>query len=513
MPIPLAALVEVSAAVAGTRSRLGKIDRLAAFLTQASPAEVPLAIAYLSGAAAQGRIGVGGAAIRQARDVPPAPGPSLTLADVDAILAEVASVAGKGSAGRRVALLRQLMARATADEQDFLTRLLFGELRQGALEGVLVEAVARAARVPAAVVRRAAMLAGELAGVAAAALAGGAGALEAFGLRVMQPVQPMLADTANRVDEAVAALGDASLEYKLDGARIQVHKSGGDIVVFSRNLRPVTEAVPEVVEAVRLMPARTLVLDGEVLAFRPDGRPHAFQDTMRRFGRRLGAGALRAELPLSPMFFDVLHADGQDLLDRGQGERFRILTSIAPAPMVVPHQIGPDAAQAARFLDQALAHGHEGVMAKARDSVYAAGSRGSSWLKIKAVQTLDLVVLAAEWGSGRRKGWLSNLHLGARDPGTGAFVMLGKTFKGLTDAMLAWQTEALLSREIARDAYTVYVRPELVVEIAFNDIQVSPHYPGGLALRFARVKRYRDDKAAGEADTIEAVRRLHRDRA
>jgi len=326
-------------------------------------------------------------------------------------------------------------------------------------------------------------------------------------------VQPMLADTADRVDEAVAALGDASLEYKLDGARIQVHKSGSDIVVFSRNLRPVTDAVPEVVEAVRVLPARTLVLDGEVLALRPDGRPHAFQDTMRRFGRRLGAGALRAELPLSPMFFDVLHADGEDLLDRGQGERFRILTSIAPASLVVAHQIGPDAEQASRFLGQALAQGHEGVMAKARDSVYAAGSRGSSWLKIKAVQTLDLVVLAAEWGSGRRKGWLSNLHLGARDPASGAFVMLGKTFKGLTDAMLAWQTEALLSREVARDAYTVYVRPDLVVEIAFNDIQVSPHYPGGLALRFARVKRYRDDKAAGEADTIEVVRRLHRERA
>ncbi len=513
MSTPLAALVSASETVAGTRSRLGKIDQLAAFLTQAAAAEVPLAIAFLSGTTRQGRVGIGGAAIREARDVPPAPSPSLTLLDVDRALAEVAKTSGKGSAGGRVAVLRELMRRATAAEQDFVTRLLVGELRQGALEGILLEAVAKASGVAAARVRRATMLAGDLAPVAQAALSGGAAALDAFGLRVMQPVQPMLADAADDVGEAIAALGDPALEYKLDGARIQVHKSDDDVVVFSRNLRPVTDAVPEVVDAVRAIPARAVVLDGEVLALRADGRPHAFQDTMRRFGRRLDVGTLRAELPLAPMFFDLLHADGDDLLDRPQAERFAALTSLVPPAFVIPHRIAPNAEEASAFLEGALARGHEGVMAKARDSVYAAGSRGSSWLKVKAVQTLDLVVLAAEWGSGRRKGWLSNLHLGARDPAAGGFVMLGKTFKGLTDALLTWQTEALLAREIARDPYTVYVRPELVVEIAFNDIQVSPHYPGGLALRFARVKRYRPDKAAAEADTIETIRRLHRERS
>lgn len=404
------------------------------------------------------------------------------------------------------------MSRATDHEQDFLVRLLFGELRQGALEGVLVDAVARAAGVPAARVRRAAMLAGDLAPVATALRVGGAAALDGFGLRVLQPVQPMLADAAGDVADALSSLGDAALEYKLDGARIQVHKAGDQVLVFSRALRPVTPAVPEVVEAVRAMPARSLILDGEVLALKPDGTPRAFQDTMRRFGRRLEVETLRAELPLTPAFFDVLHADGDDLLDRPQHERFTALSSVVPAPLVIPHRLSPGPEEAARFLEQALALGHEGVMAKARDSVYAAGSRGSSWLKVKAVRTLDLVVLAVEWGSGRRQGWLSNLHLGARDPVSGGFVMLGKTFKGLTDAMLAWQTQALLALEVARDDYVVHVRPELVVEIAFNDIQASPHYPGGMALRFARVKRHRPDKPASEADTIDTVRRIYHER-
>jgi DNA ligase-1 len=282
--------------------------------------------------------------------------------------------------------------------------------------------------------------------------------------------------------------------------------------VFSRALRPVTPAVPEVVEAVRAIPASSLILDGEVIALKPDGTPRAFQDTMRRFGRRLEVETLRAELPLTPVFFDLLHADGEDLLDRPQHERFKTLSSLARGPMVIPHRLSPGPEEAARFLEEALTHGHEGVMAKARDSVYAAGSRGSSWLKVKAVRTLDLVVLAVEWGSGRRQGWLSNLHLGARDPVSGGFVMLGKTFKGLTDAMLAWQTQALLALEVARDDYVVHVRPELVVEIAFNDIQTSPHYPGGMALRFARVKRHRPDKPASEADTIDTVRRIFRER-
>jgi DNA ligase-1 len=513
MPTPLSVLVAASRAVAETPSRLGKIGHLAALLTQVGADELPIAIAYLSGATPQGRLGVGGAAIRQARDVPPAHVPALTLAEVDAVFAEVAAVTGSGSIRRRTEQLRQLLSRATEHEQDFLVRLLFGELRQGALEGVLADAVARAARVPAARVRRAAMLAGDLATVATAIRIRGEAALDAFGLRVLQPVQPMLADAAAGVADAVSSLGDAALEYKLDGARIQVHKAGDDVLVFSRALRPVTPAVPEVVEAVRAMPARTLILDGEVLALKPDGTPRAFQDTMRRFGRRLEVEALRAELPLTPVFFDVLHSDGEDLLDRPQRERFEALTSLVPAPLVIPHHLSPGPDEAARFLDQALARGHEGVVAKARDSAYAAGSRGSSWLKVKAVRTLDLVVLAVEWGSGRRQGWLSNLHLGARDPIGGGFVMLGKTFKGLTDAMLAWQTQALLALEIARDDFVVHVRPELVVEIAFNDIQSSPHYPGGMALRFARVKRHRPDKPATEADTIETVRRIYQERA
>ncbi len=512
MPTSLSTLVASSRAVAGTASRLGKIDHLAALLTQVAPDELPIAIAYLSGATPQGRMGIGGAAIREARDVPPADAASLTLAEVDAVFADVASAAGPGSSRRRTERLRQLLSRATDHEQDFLVRLLFGELRQGALEGVLVDAVARAGGVPAARVRRAAMLAGDLAPVATALRGGGAAALDAFGLRVLQPVQPMLADSADDVAEAVSSLGDAALEYKLDGARIQVHKAGDDVLVFSRALRPVTPAVPEVVEAVRAMPARSLILDGEVIALRPDGTPRAFQDTMRRFGRRLEVATLRAELPLTPAFFDVLHADGEDLLDRPQHERFKALSALAPGPLVIPHRLSPTPDEAARFLEQALAQGHEGVMAKARDSVYAAGSRGSSWLKVKAVRTLDLVVLAVEWGSGRRQGWLSNLHLGARDPVRGGFVMLGKTFKGLTDAMLAWQTQALLALEVARDDYVVHVRPELVVEIAFNDIQASPHYPGGMALRFARVKRHRPDKPASEADTIDTVRHIYRER-
>jgi DNA ligase-1 len=321
----------------------------------------------------------------------------------------------------------------------------------------------------------------------------------------------MLADTAEDVQAAVASLDDAAVEYKLDGARIQVHKDGDEVKVYSRALREVTPSVPEVVEQVRALPARSLILDGEVLALRPDGSPWPFQDTMRRFGRRLDVEAMRRELPLQSFFFDVLALDDRELVDERQADRFHALESALPSSIVIPHATSPTPAAAQAFLDSALSRGHEGVMVKLRSSPYAAGSRGSAWLKVKAVRTLDLVVLAAEWGSGRRQGWLSNLHLGARDPEHGGFVMLGKTFKGLTDELLTWQTEQFLARELTRDAYTVYVRPELVVEIAFNDIQVSPHYPGGLALRFARVKRYRPDKTADEADTIEAVRAIHRE--
>jgi len=509
MATRLADLVSTSNAVASVPGRLAKVTHLAALLSQLAPDEVDIAIPFLSGETRQGRLGIGAALIRQARDVPPAATPSLSLHDVDAAFASIKTLTGAGSTGRRLELLRDLMARATPDEQDFLTRLLFGELRQGALEGVLLDAVARASGIPAARIRRAAMLAGSLAPVARAALEQGEAGLTSFSLQLFRPVQPMLADSADDIEDALTELGAAALEYKLDGTRIQVHKSGDDVAVYSRALRPVTGAVPEVVEAVRALPARELILDGEVIAFRPDGTPRPFQETMRRFGRRLDVEALRHELPLSPVFFDLLHVDGGDLLDAPQADRFNALRDLVPGPLAIPHLISPGPGEAADFLHAALNRGHEGVMAKARSAPYSAGSRGSWWLKVKATRTLDLVVLAAEWGSGRRRGWLSNLHLGARDPEHNGFVMLGKTFKGLTDAMLEWQTQKLLSLEIGRDDWTVYVRPELVVEIAFNDIQVSPHYPGGLALRFARVKRYREDKTAAEADTIETVRAIH----
>jgi DNA ligase-1 len=351
-------------------------------------------------------------------------------------------------------------------------------------------------------------MAGSLAEVATAALNDGPQGLDRFAVQIFKPVQPMLADSAEDVGDAFARMDAAAFEYKLDGARVQVHKAGDEVRAYSRNLRDVTAAVPEVVEVTRAMPAREIILDGEVIALRPDGGPLPFQVTMRRFGRRLDVDVMRRELPLTPFFFDALALDGASLLDTPQGDRFAALGQLAPSTLV-PHVIRPTREEAERFATAALARGHEGVMAKALGAGYAAGSRGSAWLKIKQARTLDLVVLAAEWGNGRRRGWLSNLHLGARDPEHNAFVMLGKTFKGMTDAMLEWQTAKLLQLEIGRDSYTVHVRPELVVEIAFNDLQESPQYPGGLALRFARVKRYREDKPASEADTIATIRAIH----
>jgi ATP-dependent DNA ligase I len=500
-------LVETSASVAGVSGRLEKIGRLAALVEKLEPGEVEIAVAFLSGAIRQGRLGVGHAAIASASDVTPADAPSLTLLEVDRTCQSLATIEGQGSANARVDQLRALFRRATADEQDFLRRLLHGELRQGALAGVLLEAVARAAKVKPAVLRRAAMMAGSLTAVAAAALSGGEAALHAFDVRLMRPVQPMLAESAASVDEALAALGETAFEYKLDGARVQIHKAGDDVRMFSRTLRDVTVAAPEVVDLVRALPARTLILDGEVIALRPDGTPHPFQVTMSRFGRILDVERSRAEVPLTPFLFDCLYLDDTALLDEPQHRRVETLRAVA-GPLAVPSIVRPSAEQAQAFTRDALARGHEGVMAKALEAPYAAGRRGAAWLKIKQPRTLDLVVLAAEWGHGRRRGWLSNLHLGARDPETNTFVMLGKTFKGMTDEMLAWQTGKLQTLEIGRDAYTVYVRPELVVEVAFNEIQQSPVYPGGLALRFARIKRYRDDKTAAEADTIETVRRL-----
>jgi ATP-dependent DNA ligase I len=526
-------LVRTSRGVAQTSGRLAKIELLAALLTRAAPEEIETAIAFLSGSPRQGRIGIGHATLEAARaNLPPVPPlhvvergiggedplhvvergtggeDPLELAEVDAALERLAHTTGKGSATAKGRLLRELFARATEEEQEFLFRLLIGELRQGALEGLVTEAVARAASLDPELVRRATMLAGDLGAVARAALT--EEGLSRFRAELFRPVQPMLAQAADDVLDALTQLGEAAFEYKLDGARIQVHKAGDEVRVFSRQLNDVTVAVPEVVEAARRLSVREAILDGEAIALRPDGTPLPFQVTMRRFGRKLEVERLRAELPLASFFFDILYADGSALLDEPYARRFAALAAVVPDEHRVARIVTTDAREAAAFYERAIAAGHEGLMAKALGARYDAGARGAAWLKVKPAQTLDLVVLAAEWGHGRRRGWLSNLHLGARDPETGGFVMLGKTFKGMTDDMLAWQTTKLLELETARDRYTVYVRPELVVEVAFNDVQTSPQYPGGLALRFARVKRYRPDKGPDRADTVATVRQLTR---
>jgi DNA ligase-1 len=509
----LHAIVETSRRVAATAGRRDKIELLAACLQRCQPAWVEVAVGLLSGAPRQGRIGIGYATLRAAQSAPAAATPTLTLADLDTALERLVAVRGKGAGAERARLLQELFGRATADEQDFLVRLLLGELRQGALEGLMAEAVARASRLSLEDIRRAVMITGDIGTVAKAALGEGQAGLAQFSIQLFRPIRPMLAQPAEDVADALGTLGRAAFEYKLDGARIQVHKAGDDVRVFSRRLNEVTGAVPEIVEAAQGLPVREVILDGEAIALRPDGWPQPFQITMRRFGRRLDVAAMRQSLPLQPFFFDLLALDGAPMIDRPAEERIAALGETLPESLRIPRIVTDRPDEAEAFVSRALAAGHEGAMAKALHAPYEAGARGKSWLKVKAANTLDLVVLAAEWGHGRRQGWLSNLHLGARDPASGGFVMLGKTFKGLTDQMLAWQTEQLLAREIARDRYTVYVRPELVVEIAFNDLQASPHYPGGLALRFARVKAYRPDKRADEADTIDTVRAIYQRQA
>jgi len=510
---------------------------------------VPVAVAYLSGELPQRQIGVGWAALRDGFS--PADAPALTLSDVDTAFSAIGAVAGKGSAAARKALVGELFGRATRDEQRFLVGLLSGELRQGALEGVMTEAVARAAGVPVAEVRRAMMLRGSLGAVAAAALAGAetagtevastevasaevasaevagaevagvpvagasaagasaagaSAALAAFGLEVGRPVRPMLAASAPAIEDALAKAGTpAAVEWKLDGIRVQVHLSDGNVRLFTRTLDDITARLPEVVEVLAKLPIGAAVLDGELIALRADGRPLPFQDTA---ARTASLGVKGPEVPLSLFLFDVLHLDGADLIDAADSVRHAALTRAVPAELLMPRLVTSSAGEAAEFFADALAHGHEGVVVKSLQAPYAAGRRGAGWIKVKPRHTLDLVVLAVEWGHGRRRGWLSNLHLGARDPATGGFVMLGKTFKGLTDELLTWQTSRLLELEDHRDSYTVYVRPELVVEIAFDGVQRSPRYPGGLALRFARVLRYREDKTAAEADTIDTIRTL-----
>ncbi|HTL83662.1 MAG TPA: ATP-dependent DNA ligase [Acidimicrobiia bacterium] len=504
----LNAVVETSRVVAATRSRKTKIEALAALLRACEPDEIATVVNLLTGEPRQGRIGVGWATLSAARKaaVPSARVgiAEVTVADLDRALDRIEATTGPGSATARRELLGELFARATSEETDFVLRLLTGELRQGALAGLMADAIAGAAQVPATVVRRAAMLSGDLADAARRALTVGEAALAEIGLEVLRPVQPMLAASAASVADALAATGRASVEWKLDGARIQVHRAGDEVRAFTRNLNDITARVPEVVKVVRGFAGQTFVLDGEAIGLTEDALPRRFQDTMSRFGTD---DATSHAMTLAPFFFDVLHLDGEDLLDRTLAERAAILTELV-GEWRVPAIESDDPEAAEAFLADALATGHEGVMVKALDSCYEAGRRGAAWRKVKPVRTLDLVVLAAEWGHGRRRGWLSNLHLGARDPDTGEFVMVGKTFKGLTDQLLTWQTEQLQEIATRRDDHTVYVRPELIVEIALDGAQVSTRYAGGVALRFARVRAYRPDKSAADADTIDAVRAL-----
>lgn len=492
-------VVQASSRVAATSSRTAKVAALAEALASAAPEELEIVAHYLSGSLRQRRTGVGW---RSLLDRPtPANEPALTVAAVDAAFAELALLSGTGSQVSRQGLLAELLSAATQPEQSFLVGLITGETRQGALEGLLLPAIASAFAVPLDAVRRAAMFAGSIPVVAVAAQAGGEAALAAITLQVGRPVLPMLASSAPTVAEALTRFGDGTpvaVETKLDGIRIQVHRDGDDIAVYSRSLDDITARLPAVVAAVADLPARRLVLDGEALAVRPDGRPMLFQESAS------------AQAVLTPFFFDLLHLDDLDLVDEPTSVRCERLAALVPPESRVERLVtaDPDAAEA--FSQSALAAGHEGVVIKSLDGGYAAGRRGANWVKVKPVHTLDLVVLAVEWGSGRRRGWLSNIHLGARDEEAGGFVMLGKTFKGMTDEMLAWQTERFLELETRREAHVVYVRPEQVVEVAFDGIQRSTRYPGGMALRFARVLRYRDDKRAEEADTVAAVRALAR---
>ncbi|MEU8515550.1 ATP-dependent DNA ligase [Kitasatospora sp. NPDC048722] len=503
-------LALTSRAVAAESGRKAKTALLAACLRELGPEEAPAAVALLSGESQRLRTGVGYAGLRDLP--PPADGAGeLGVREVERELERIAGVHGAGAQGERRRLLAELFGRATEVEQGFLRAVLVGELRQGALDAVVGDAVAQAAGVPVAAVRRALMFRGSARAVAAAALTGGVPALAAFRLEVGRAVRPMLAASAPDVASALERTGRAALEWKLDGIRVQVHRDGGDVAVFTRSLDDITARVPEVAEAALALPLRSAVLDGEAIALGPDGRPRPFQETAARTATRRAPDRLRAEVPLSAYFFDLLHHDGEDLVDRPGGERWAALAEAVPPGLRVARTETGDRAEALAFFRDTLALGHEGVLVKDPAAGYAAGRRGAGWIKVKPRHTLDLVVLAAEWGSGRRRGRLSNLHLGARaagEPGLGPWVMLGKTFKGLTDETLAWQTTALLARETGRDDWTVRVRPELVVEIAFDGVQRSPRYPAGLALRFARVVRYRPDKDPAEADTVAAVREI-----
>ncbi|MEU6610044.1 ATP-dependent DNA ligase [Streptomyces shenzhenensis] len=505
----LARLAQVSREVAATAARSRKTALLAALFRDAEPDDVPVVIPYLAGRLPQGRLGVGWKVL--GRRVPPAAEPSLTVREVDARLTELGKLSGPGSQAERSRLVGALLGAATGDEQRFLLGLLTGEVRQGALDAVAVAGLAQATGADPAEVRRAVMLAGSLQPVAAALLADGPGALDRFRLVVGRPVQPMLARTAASVAEAVEKLGACAVEEKLDGIRVQLHRDGGSVRIHTRTLDDITDRLPEVTAAALELTGERFVLDGEVISFDPAGRPRSFQETAGRVGSRVDVARAAREVPVSPVFFDALAVADRDLLDLSFAERHAELARLVPEPMRVRRTLvsGPeDVREAEQFLAETLERGHEGVVVKALDAPYSAGRRGASWLKVKPVHTLDLVVLAAEWGHGRRTGKLSNLHLGARGR-DGGFAMLGKTFKGLTDAMLTWQTERLRELAVADDGWVVTVRPELVVEIAYDGLQRSSRYPAGVTLRFARVVRYREDKLPEQADTVESLLAAH----
>jgi DNA ligase 1 len=495
----LADVVTASNEVAATSSRSRKIAILAELLARLEPDEIPVVTGVLSGVPRQGRIGIGYAAVYGAEREPAAE-PSLTVGDLDGAISGVRATTGSGSAAERRRILDGLLTRATADESDFVKRLLVGGLRQGALAGLMVDAVAKAAAVPGDLARRAFMLSGDLTRTAEVALTQGEEGLRAISFELFQPVLPMLASTAESVADAVAAFELASVEWKLDGIRIQIHRSGDEVRIYTRNLNEITDALPGIASAARALPVSAAVLDGEAIWMGDDG-PAAFQDTVAQ----IDAGA--PPEGVVTFLFDALHLDGDDLLDAPLAERAARLEAVAPQ-LAIPRKLTADPAEAQRVLDESLAAGHEGVVVKDAASLYAAGRRGKAWRKVKPVRTYDLVVLGAEWGHGRRQGWLSNLHLAARDPETGGFVMVGKCFKGLTDELLTWQTKELLARETDRRGIAVLARPELVVEVALDGVQASTRYAGGVALRFARIKRYRLDKTAEEADTIDDLRAL-----
>jgi DNA ligase-1 len=491
--------------VGSTSKKKEKASLLAHLIQQAKGKEIALAVNYLSGQLPQGRLGIGWVTIQEAlKDLSEQFRP-LTLIEMDHLFEGIFREKGAGSLERKGRLLHDLFSYTSQVEREFLIRLMMGEIRQGALEGLGLEAIAQASSIPMDRLRQGLMFSGDLGKVAQVALEEGITGLSRLQPELFHPVSPMLANPARGEAEALERLGEAGFEFKIDGARIQIHREGQKLRIFTRNLKDVTESVPEIVELAKEFQFENAIFEGEVFALRGDGKPLPFQTTMRRFGRIQDVGKMRREIPLTSYFFDLLYMDGEPLIHHPYQERFKFLSERIPQKYRIPQIITGDEKKAQDFLRRSLESGHEGLMAKGLDSPYMAGHRGYYWLKIKPVQTLDLVILAAEWGHGRRKGWLSNLHLGARDSESGNFIMLGKTFKGMTDEMLHWQTEKLLKLEVSRDEWTVYVKPELVAEVAFNDLQESPRYPGGLALRFARVKSYREGKSPTEADPIQKV--------